>query len=440
MKHVLIIGSGLAGLSSAVRLVDAGLQVTVLEKQPFLGGRTSSWNDNGMRIESGFHRFLGFYTELPELLDHVGIKLDDIVCWEDEVEIRAADGQQSTLGLAPLHKPFKTAWSSLGHSDLLPPSDKLALAKMFASAIKDFEAKPDILDTLTVTEYAKRHGVSETAIFHLLTPLTDGIFFVSPDKYSMFNFMGLFMPYKTRLHALRVGAFTPDMYQAMIQPLKNYIERKGAEVKANQPITKLLVQDNRVVGAATRNKEYRSDHIILTTSLKPAQTIIKTSGLAHALPSMMQLQSMPSVTFQIELTEPSMELDRTTFGPGTILASFAEQSRTTFPESKGRLSIILSNPQAYIDTPNDTILKLVVKDLKKLGINIAHNVIDYRKVVIPHDFYWLGTGSEALRPTQQTPIPGLTLAGDYTKQQYLATMEGAVYSGKLAANHIINQV
>jgi uncharacterized protein with NAD-binding domain and iron-sulfur cluster len=48
-------------------------------------------------------------------------------------------------------------------------------------------------------------------------------------------------------------------------------------------------------------------------------------------------------------------------------------------------------------------------------------------------------GSEALRPLQRTPIRGLFLAGDYTKQPYVASMEGATISGKRAAAGILEQ-
>jgi uncharacterized protein with NAD-binding domain and iron-sulfur cluster len=43
------------------------------------------------------------------------------------------------------------------------------------------------------------------------------------------------------------------------------------------------------------------------------------------------------------------------------------------------------------------------------------------------------------RPTQRTPISNFFLAGDYTKQKYLASMEGAIFSGKLAAEQIVNE-
>lgn len=44
------------------------------------------------------------------------------------------------------------------------------------------------------------------------------------------------------------------------------------------------------------------------------------------------------------------------------------------------------------------------------------------------------------RPTQRSPISNFYLAGDYTKQKYLASMEGAIFSGKLAAEALVEDV
>ncbi len=46
-------------------------------------------------------------------------------------------------------------------------------------------------------------------------------------------------------------------------------------------------------------------------------------------------------------------------------------------------------------------------------------------------------GCELLRPAQRSPIANFYLAGDFTKQRYLASMEGAVFSGKLATQAIV---
>ncbi|MFB4163576.1 FAD-dependent oxidoreductase [Alteribacillus sp. JSM 102045] len=58
-------------------------------------------------------------------------------------------------------------------------------------------------------------------------------------------------------------------------------------------------------------------------------------------------------------------------------------------------------------------------------------------MVHDHDFYHLGPGHHIIRPSQNTPIKGLTLLGGYTMQPFFATMEGAVYSGKIAAELVI---
>ncbi|NLS08445.1 FAD-dependent oxidoreductase [Nesterenkonia sp. MY13] len=91
-QHAVVVGSGLAGLAAAVDLVDSGHRVTVLEAGHVVGGRTSSWDADGMTIESGLHRYLGFYRALPKLIKHMGKDLNDVVHWEDEVEILTPDG------------------------------------------------------------------------------------------------------------------------------------------------------------------------------------------------------------------------------------------------------------------------------------------------------------------------------------------------------------
>jgi 15-cis-phytoene desaturase len=82
------------------------------------------------------------------------------------------------------------------------------------------------------------------------------------------------------------------------------------------------------------------------------------------------------------------------------------------------------------------ILEITCRDAERLGVCVRDHVVSYRVVKLPADFYSLAPGHDALRPPQATPIEGLTLAGDYTRQQYLATMEGAVVSGKLAASAV----
>ena len=59
-------------------------------------------------------------------------------------------------------------------------------------------------------------------------------------------------------------------------------------------------------------------------------------------------------------------------------------------------------------------------------------------VRIPNSIYRESPGSDRYRPAQRTPVPNLFLAGDYTRQDYMASMEGAVRSGRLAARALLS--
>ena len=67
-------------------------------------------------------------------------------------------------------------------------------------------------------------------------------------------------------------------------------------------------------------------------------------------------------------------------------------------------------------------------------------ILKSKVIKTPLSVYKSTAGREAFRPTQRTPIKNFYLAGDYTKQKYLASMEGAVFSGKLAAEALIEDI
>jgi zeta-carotene desaturase len=71
--RVAIVGAGLAGLSTAVDLVDAGHEVEIFESRPFVGGKVGSWVDkDGNHIEMGLHVFFNNYRNLFALMQRVG--------------------------------------------------------------------------------------------------------------------------------------------------------------------------------------------------------------------------------------------------------------------------------------------------------------------------------------------------------------------------------
>ena len=130
----IVVGAGLAGLSCAYYLTSKGKKVLIIETHDYVGGRTSSFDDHSMQVESGLHRYIGYYSALPSLLKKCGVKIGDIVTWEEKVDILIKNkNKKLVLGLAPLFAPIKTARGILGNNDILTVKDKLSLVPFFIS-------------------------------------------------------------------------------------------------------------------------------------------------------------------------------------------------------------------------------------------------------------------------------------------------------------------
>ncbi|WP_234402388.1 hydroxysqualene dehydroxylase [Oceanobacillus damuensis] len=438
---VVIVGGGLAGLSTALELADKRKKVLLLEANPYLGGRTSSFNDNGMEVESGFHRLIGYHTEILKMLGKAGVNPDEIFTWEEDIEIRSVKKKTSAVfGVAPVFNPLKTLKGVTGNNRQLSPRDKISLLPFFTNGLKDYGKHPKILDEMTIGEYAKKHGVTENAFHFIIESFSSGLYFLSPERYSAYVFFGLIAPGIPKSYKMRIGAFLGGMTDIMCNPVARAIERKGGEVRTGVKVKELCIDETgSVTGVKTEEGEQiNGNHVVLATTLFSAKQILLPEFGDHSwFEPMFKLPVMPAVTFQMELTKRALPKDRTTFGPGTVLSSFSEQSRTTFRHAYGRLSIILSEPEQFLDMTPEQTLKIVLEDTKRLGMDLDDHVFDYRQINHHFDFHSLEPGNNWLRPEQDTPVTGLVLAGDYTMQPYFATMEGAVVSGKKAAEAIL---
>ena len=99
MKKVAIIGAGIGGISTAIRLAHKGFEVSVFEANSYAGGKLSSFDLNGYRFDAGPSLFT-LPNLVEELFELVGknpkeyfeyIKLPDIChyFWEDATKLTA---------------------------------------------------------------------------------------------------------------------------------------------------------------------------------------------------------------------------------------------------------------------------------------------------------------------------------------------------------------
>ena len=151
-RSAVVIGGGLAGLAAAVVLAERGVQVTVLEREHFLGGRAGAWTDRlrdgtTFDMERGFHAFFRQYYNLRQLLKRVDPALGFLKP-TDDYPILTPTGNESFAGLthAPLVNVAKLTWrtETLGIRDLMKVNVPAALAMLrfdFRQTYADFDQR-----------------------------------------------------------------------------------------------------------------------------------------------------------------------------------------------------------------------------------------------------------------------------------------------------------
>ena len=111
-------------------------------------------------------------------------------------------------------------------------------------------------------------------------------------------------------------------------------------------------------------------------------------------------------------------------------------------KDKSMLEMVFAPAKGWIGKSDDEIFEATMKELERLFPdeisleNVEENTAKVKKYSIvrtPTSVYETLPGCEDMRPTQKSPISNFIMAGDFSKQKYLASMEGAILSGQLAA-------
>ena len=98
--QVIIIGGGLAGLSTALRLCDAGIRPLVLEAEAQVGGRARTLQVGGEPVDRGFQSLFTAYPATSRMLEDIGIGKRDLVAFDRGAVVH--DGTRwSRMGTSP---------------------------------------------------------------------------------------------------------------------------------------------------------------------------------------------------------------------------------------------------------------------------------------------------------------------------------------------------
>jgi 15-cis-phytoene desaturase len=156
------------------------------------------------------------------------------------------------------------------------------------------------------------------------------------------------------------------------------------------------------------------------------------------------LNGVPVINIHLWFDRKLTEIDHLLFSRSELLSVYADMSNTCreyADPDRSMLELVFAPAKEWIGKSDADIVAATMDELKRLFPQhfASDQPARLRKSIVvktPLSVYKTVPGCQAMRPDQRSPISNFFLAGDYTMQRYLASMEGAVLSGKLCAQAI----
>ncbi len=244
--------------------------------------------------------------------------------------------------------------------------------------------------------------------------------------------------------------------ERLCQPLVDYITARDGQVRLNTPLKEILVaSDGTVRGLEIRGVHGAADEV-LTADVYVSAMPVDPLKLMIPQPwkeleyfqKLQGLEGVPVINLHLWFDRKLTDIDHLLFSRSPLLSVYADMSNTCkayADPSRSMLELVLAPAKDWIGKSEAAIIAATMAELAKLfphhfSGDAKAKLLKYHVVKTPRSVYKATPGRQACRPDQRTPIANFYLAGDYTMQEYLGSMEGAVLSGKLAAQAIVDDI
>lgn len=484
-----IIGSGLAGMVTAIELADAGHEVQIFESRRFYGGKVGSWIDkNGNHIEMGLHVFFGCYYNLFGIMKRVGA-LGNLRLKEHTHTFVNEGGNIGELDfrLGGIGAPFN-GLAAFARSSQLNLADKFANAVALATspvvrALFDFDgALQDIrnLDNISFSEWFLSKGGSRGSLNRMWDPIAYALGFMDCDNTSARCMLTIFELFAVRTEAsvLRMLEGSPNEY--LHKPIVKYLTDRGVEIFLNSRVLNMIYEKDKD-GKPTLVKgfEVSSASGGAQSDIKMFDVVVAAAdvpGIQKLLPvdfrkykdfdNIYNLDAVPVETVQLRFNGWVTELqdmkkmkeiigdlsngrapglDNLLYSADADFSCFADLALTSpgdyyKPGEGSLLQCVLTPGDKWMPLSTEVIAKETLAQVRKLFPSSKDLECTWWNVVkLGKSLYKEAPGADVFRPGQVTSIPNFFLAGSYTYQDYIDSMEGATKSALLCADSILER-
>ncbi len=440
-KKVVVVGAGFAGLTAAKRVIDAGHDVTILERRPMYGGKWSGWKDkDGDDVESGLHVFFGAYEEIFDLMKELNI-YDDVLWKEHILTYTLAQGERFEFRTMNAPSPLHLL-PAVFQNRYFSSREKFTLVKALLPILFGTEAYYAKCDEISYQQWHRNWGIADRMLKKMFLPMTLALKFLPPEDISariVLDVAGLFL---RQNKASRMGFLRGSPAEHFTGPLVSYLQKAGAIIRDGAGVTQVHTGSERKIMAVELHtgEMIKADQFIFALPVHKLNQLVPTTWHDQSyFRNLAKFEGVPVISVQMWFDRQISYIDNILFNPDGIIPVYADMGNTTpnyYNNGNSRFQFVVAPAKHLMDLSDKELIARVRADVDSTFPTTAPKakMTKHTIVRIPQSVYWPKPGLDVYRVPQASPIPNLSLAGGYTRQKFYDSMEGAVRSGNRAAH------
>ncbi|GBG79224.1 hypothetical protein CBR_g29276 [Chara braunii] len=381
------------------------------------------------------------------------LDIEDRLQWKQHSLVFAVPdkpGEFSRFDFPDVPAPLNGLVAILRNNDMLTFEEKMKFGFGLLPAIIQGQEYVEQQDCLSFSEWLRQQGVPERVNDEVFIAMAKALNFINPEELSATVILTALNRFLQERHGSKMAFLDGPPTTRLCEPMVEYVEKNGGQVKMNQRLQEILVgSDGTVAGFKLVGGEVvTGDVYVSAIPVDPLALLIPEQWKSDPYFQQLKgLEGVPVINIHLWFDRKLTTIDQLLFSRSPLLSVYADMSTTCkgyADENKSMLELVFAPAKDWIGRSDEDIVQATMMELERLfpteikADGSLARILKYKVVKTPRSVYKATRGRQSYRPAQRTPIKNLFLAGDFTMQRYLASMEGAVLSGKQCAEQIAN--